>query len=155
MTYGFFKSSNCDRFGYSFWNRQAIRLLGVGLVQASSFFPDLRSSKIEGQPNYVNPGLFRVHAGLEAEVTPKLRALLNGSYLRFITTQPLERLLQQPNIGQNIGLDFSLGLVYRPLLSNNIILTGGVAAFVPGNGFRDILTGETLFQGFLNARFTY
>ena len=140
---------------FSFWNRQGVRLLGVGLVQAGSFFPDLRSSKIEGQPNYVNPGLFRLHAGLEAEVTPKLRALLNGSYLRFITTQPLQHFLQQPNIGQNIGFDFSLGLVYRPLLSNNIILTGGVAAFVPGNGFRDALTSETLFQGFLNARFIY
>jgi hypothetical protein len=30
-----------------------------------------------------------------------------------------------------------------------------VAAFVPGNGFRDALTSETLFQGFLNARFIY
>jgi hypothetical protein len=150
-----FDNPNFAGGDFSFWNRQGVRLLGVGLVQGSSFFPDLRSSKIEGQPNYVNPGLFRLHAGLEAEVTPKLRALLNGSYLRFITTQPLQHFLQQPNIGQNIGFDFSLGLVYRPLLSNNIILTGGVAAFVPGNGFRDALTSETLFQGFLNARFIY
>src|SRR4030095_17198221 len=100
---------------FSFWNRQGVKLLGVNLVQQSSFFPDLRSSKIEGQPNFVNPGLFRLHTGLEAEVTPKLRALLNGSYLRFITAQTLEHLLQQPNIGQNIGLDLSLGVVSRPV----------------------------------------
>jgi hypothetical protein len=46
-------------------------------------------------------------------------------------------------------------MVYRPLLNNNIILTGGLAAFIPGSGFRDALSGETLFQGFLNARFIY
>ncbi len=140
---------------FSFWNREGVRLLGVGLVQAGSLLPDLRSSKIEGQPNFVNPGLFLVHAGLEAEVTPKLRALFNWSYLRFVTTQPLEHFLQQPKIGHDIGYDFSLGLIYRPLLNNNIILTGGVAAFVPGSGFRDALTSETLFQGFFNARFMY
>jgi hypothetical protein len=140
---------------FSFWNRQGIRLLGVGLVQAGSFFPDLRSSKIEGQPNFVNPGLVRLHAGLEAEVTPKVKTLFNASYLRFATVQPLQHFLQQPKIGHDIGFDLSLGLIYRPLLNNNIILTGGVAAFIPGNGFRDALTSETLFQGFLNARFLY
>jgi len=150
-----FDTPNFAGGDFSFWNRQGIRLLGVGLVQGSSFFPNLRSSKIEGQANFVNPGLVRLHAGLEAEVTPKLRALLNGSYLRFATVEPLEHFLQQPNIGHNIGYDLSLGLVYRPLLNNNIILTGGLAAFIPGSGFRDALSGETLFQGFLNARFIY
>lgn len=140
---------------FSFWNRQGVRLLGVGLVQGNSLLPSLRSSKIQGQPNFVNPGLFLAHAGLELEMTPKLRTLLNASYLRFVSTQPLEHLLQQPEIGHNIGYDFSLGLIYRPLLNNNIILTGGVAAFVPGSGFRDALTSETLFQGFFNARFIY
>lgn len=140
---------------FSFWNRQGIRLLGVGLNQGGSLLPDLRSSKIQGQPNFVNPGLFLAHVGLEMEVTPKLRALLNASYLRFVSTQTLEHFLQQPQIGHNIGYDFSLGLFYRPLLNNTIILTSGVAAFIPGSGFRDALTGSTLFQGFLNARFMY
>ena len=150
-----FDTPNFAGGDFSFWNRQGVRLLGVGLVQGSSFFPNLRSSKIEGQANFVNPGLVRLHAGLEAEVTPKLRALFNGSYLRFATVEPLEHFLQQPKIGHNIGYDLSLGMVYRPLLNNNIILTGGLAAFIPGSGFRDALSGETLFQGFLNARFIY
>jgi hypothetical protein len=150
-----FDNPNFAGGDFSFWNRQGVRLLGVGLVQASSFFPNLRSSKIEGQANFVNPGLVRLHAGLEAEVTPKLRTLLNASYLRFATVQPLEHFLQQPKIGHDIGYDLSLGLVYRPLLNNNIILTGGLAAFIPGGGFRDALSRETLFQGFLNARFIY
>src|ERR1043165_8510553 len=44
---------------FSFWNRNGIRLTqtGVGLVQANSLLPSLRSSKIEGQANFVNPGI--------------------------------------------------------------------------------------------------
>jgi hypothetical protein len=77
------------------------------------------------------------------------------SYLRFASVKTLEHFLQQPKIGHDIGYDLSLGMVYRPLLNNNIILTGGLAAFIPGSGFRDALSSETLFQGFLNARFIY
>jgi len=37
---------------FSFWNRNGIRLTqtGVGLVQANSILPSLRSSKIKGRP---------------------------------------------------------------------------------------------------------
>ena len=43
---------------FSFWNRNGIRLTqtGVGLVQPNSILPSLRSSKIQGQANFVNPG---------------------------------------------------------------------------------------------------
>ncbi len=141
--------------GFSFWNRQGIRLLGVGLNQRESLIPNLRSSKIEGQVNFVNPGLLLLHTGLDIEATPKLRTFLNFSYLRFVHTEPLEVFLQQPDIGHNIGYDFSLGVFYRPLLNNNIILTGGVAVFVPGDGFKDALTSDTLYQGFVNLMLTY
>ncbi len=41
---------------FSYWNRQAIPLFGVNLVQRLSLVPDLRSSKLQGQSNFVNPG---------------------------------------------------------------------------------------------------
>jgi hypothetical protein len=140
---------------FSFWNRQGIRLLGVGLVQRESLLPNLRSSKIAGQGNFVNPGLLLVHAGLDVEVTPRLRTLVNASYLRFMSPEPLEVLLQQPDTRPDIGFDVSLGFFYRPLLHNNIVLTGGVATLIPGQGFRDTLTSDTLFQVFVNAVFVY
>ena len=45
---------------FSYWNRQGIRLVStdVGLVQGNSLLPRLRSSKTEGQANFVNPGIF-------------------------------------------------------------------------------------------------
>jgi hypothetical protein len=48
-----------------------------------------------------------------------------------------------------------LGVIYRPPLSENIVLTGGAAALAPGQGFRDIYTGKTLFSLFGSARFTF
>ncbi len=150
-----FDKPNFAGGGFSFWNRQGIRLLGVGLVQRESLVPNLRSSKIEGQVNFVNPGLLLLHTGLDVEVTPKLRTFFNASYLRFVHTEPLEVFLQQNDIGHDIGFDMSVGALYRPLLNNNIMITAGAGAFVPGEGFRDLLTGDTLLQGFVNVTFTY
>ena len=141
--------------GFSFWNRQEIKLLRVSLVNRESLIPDLRSSKTQGQPNFVNPGILLLNAGMEVEVTPKLRMTVNINYLRFQEVKPLEVYLQQPDIGNEIGFDASIGFLYRPLLNNNIIVTLAGAGFLPGDGFEDILTDDTLFQVFTNLIFTY
>lgn len=127
---------------FSFWNRQGIRLTqtGVGLVQSNSFLPTLRSSKIEGQANFVNPGIFIYNAGVDVEVTQRLKAVFNVNYLRFHRTEPLEYVLFQNRIRHDIGFDYSLGVAYRPFLINNVMLTFGAAALQTGKGFRDIYT---------------
>ena len=48
--------------------------------------PDLRSSKTEGQANFVNPGALLFSLGTEMDVTPKLRAFFNANYIRFMET---------------------------------------------------------------------
>jgi hypothetical protein len=55
---------------FSFWQRQAIQIFGVSLTNRMSLVPDLRSGKIEGQSNFVNPGLWLVNAGIDFELTP-------------------------------------------------------------------------------------
>jgi hypothetical protein len=127
---------------FSFWNRNGIRLTqtGVGLVQPNSILPSLRSSKIEGQANFVNPGIFIYNAGVDVEVTQRIKTVFNVNYLRFHRTESLEYVLFQPNIRHEIGWDFSLGVAYRPLLINNVTLTFGAATLKPGRGFRDIYT---------------
>jgi len=127
---------------FSFWNRNGIRLTqtGVGLVQANSILPSLRSSKIEGQANFVNPGIFIYNAGVDVEVTQRIKAVLNLNYLRFHRTEPLEYVLFQNRIRHEIGWDLSLGVAYRPLLINNVTMTFGAATLKPGRGFRDIYT---------------
>jgi hypothetical protein len=127
---------------FSFWNRNGIRLTqtGVGLVQPNSILPSLRSSKIEGQANFVNPGIFIYNAGVDVEITQRLKAVFNANYLRFHRTESLEYVLFQPHIRHEIGWDYSLGVAYRPFLINNVTMTFGAATLKPGRGFRDIYT---------------
>ena len=130
---------------FSFWNRNGIRLsqTGVGLVQPNSLLPSLRSSKIQGQANFVNPGIFIYNAGVDAEVTQRLKAVFNVNYLRFHRTESLEYLLFQNHIRHDIGWDYSLGIAYRPFLINNVTVTFGAATLQTGRGFRDIFTDRS------------
>ncbi len=142
---------------FSFWDREGIRLTstGVGLVSPDSLVPDLRTSKTEGQANFVNPGLFLYNAGVDIDITPKLRGFINLNLLRFAHTDPLELLLFQSNIHAGIGADTGIGLVYRPPLSENMVITGGIDALVPFQGLRDISTNRLLLSVFTNVRFKF
>jgi hypothetical protein len=130
---------------FSYWNRQGIRLVSteVGLVQGNSLLPSLRSSKTEGQANFVNPGIFIANAGVDAEVTQTIKAIFNANYLRFHRTESLEYILLQPRVRHDIGFDLSLGVVYRPMLINNVTFTFGGSIFFAGKGFRDVYTDRT------------
>ena len=127
----------------------------VSLVSPGSLIPSLRSSKIEGQANFVNPGLYLYNAGADVDITPKLRGFVNLNLIRFVHTEPLELLLFQDNIHAGVGADSGIGLSYRPPLSENIVITGVFNAFIPFQGFKDIYTGQTLFSLAANVRFRF
>lgn len=130
---------------FSFWNRNGIRLTqtGVGLVQPNSLLPSLRSSKTQGQANFVNPGLFLYNAGVDVELTQRIKAIFNVNYLRFHRTESLEYVLFQPRIRKDIGFDYSVGVAYRPFLINNVTIALGAATLQTGRGFRDIFTDRS------------
>lgn len=142
---------------FSFFNREGIRLTGTGVALTSpdSFLTDLRSSKEEGQSNFVNPGILLWNAGVDMDVTPKIRFVTNVNYMRFHRTGVLDQLLFQSKIATSIGTDYSAGIIYRPPLSENITLTGGVAALTPGLGLRQIYTSKTLVSGFIVVKFQF
>lgn len=127
---------------FSFFNREGIRLTqtGVALVEPNSLIPSLRSSKIQGQANFVNPGIFIANLGFDVDLTQKFKLIANANYLRFHRTESLEFLLFQNHIRHDIGFDYSMGFEYRPLLTNNIQFNFGASLFQPGRGFRDIYT---------------
>jgi hypothetical protein len=126
-----------------------------------SLVPDLRSSKFQGQTNFVNPGLELVNFGMDFEVTPKTRLITNANLLWFDDTDVLEKFVFQSNISREIGTDLSMGIEHRPLLNNNIIFVGGVSGLIPGQGFRDLYNpsavGEVgpLFASFAQLTLTY
>jgi hypothetical protein len=145
---------------FSYWQSQAIKLFGVNLKNANSFVPDLRSSKIEGQANFVNPGLFLFNLGVDLDLTPKLRMLNNCNFLWFDEPNVLQTFVFQDHIHRTIGVDLSTGFEYRPLLSNNIIIEFGVSTLIPGEGFRDLYrkldgTVNPLVAGFVDLNLTF
>jgi hypothetical protein len=152
-----FDNENFGGGEFSFWNRNAIGLssTGVGLKQGGSLYNTLRSSKIEGNPAFVNPGLLLLGVGYDAQLTPHLKLIFNANHLVFDDTSSLEYALGQGSLDKEIGEDISLGLIWRPLLTENVIVKGGVSALVPGDGFRDIYGPETLYSVFTELILTW
>ena len=137
----------------SYWQRQGIPLIGgggVNLVNNLSLLPSLRAGKQQGQANFVNPGLLLYNAGIDFELTPKLKLINNVSYLRFDHTEVLEMLRQDGSIDNEIGFDFSSGILYRPFLNNNVQVRLGVAALLPGAGLRNLYGSDPLYDAFSN-----
>lgn len=135
---GIFDNPNFAGGEFSYWQRQSIRLFGVNLVNRESLFPNLRSSKIEGQSNFVNPGLLLLNFGADFEITPKMRLITNANLLWFENTEVLKTFVFQERIERHIGTDLSAGVEYRPFLNNNMIVNFGFASLLPGQGFHDL-----------------
>jgi hypothetical protein len=142
---------------FSFWVREGYRLLGtgVGLTQGESLIPDLRSSKTEGQSNFVNPGVFIYNAATDIKITPRWKGVVNLNFIRFDHTEALQLELFEHAIHKGVGADSGIGIVYRPALSENITISAVFNAFFPFQGFRDILSGSTLYSGAINVRFRF
>jgi len=143
--------------GVNFLNREAIPLTGtdVFLFGPNSLLPNMRGGLFEGQANFINPGILLYNAGVDAKITPKLKSTFNVNYLKFDRTEVLEAVLFQSPIRSGIGVDAGFGLQYRPLLSDNVVVTTGFGALFPQNGFKDLYNGRVLFSGFLNLRLVF
>jgi hypothetical protein len=141
----------------NFLNRQAVPLTGTGLVLfgVNSLMPNMRAGLFQGQANFINPGVMVFNVGMDAKLTPKLRSTVNVNYVRFHRTAVLEAVLFQSGIRHGIGVDGGFGLQYRPLLSDNVVVTGGFGVLVPQEGFKSLYNGRTLYSGFVNMRLVY
>ena len=125
----------------SYWIRQSLPLIGGGGVALSGrngLLANLRPSKDEGQSNFVNPGLMLIGAGLDADLLPTLRVSANLNSLYFANTSSIEAARAQGHVGKHIGYDISASLVWRPLMSQNIVLRGSWAMLLQGNGLNDL-----------------
>ncbi len=130
---------------FSWYVHQGFNLAGteVNLKTRDSLLPDLRTSKTEGQANFVNPGVLLLGVGTEMDLTPKLRNFINLNYVRFMETDPIKTALLTDRVAHELGYDLSTGFQYRPLLTDNIILSAGFGTLLPGQGYRDIYKTST------------
>ena len=67
----------------------------------------------------------------------------------------MEALLFQEKVRPNVGVEFGAGGSYRPPLSDNIILIGGIQSMKLGQGLKDIYSRRGLFSVFFNARLQF
>ncbi len=125
----------------SFWVRQAVPLVGGGGVSLSGrngVLASLRSSKDQGQSNFVNPGLLLAGVGADVVVSPQVRAIGNVSYLRFMNTEVLGVLRNQAPPAKEIGWDISGGVQWRPFMSQNLVVNASAAVLLPGKGLKQL-----------------
>lgn len=155
-----FPNPNFAGTEFSYWGRQPIRLFGVELTNRLSLLPSMKTSKFQGQTNFVNPGIHLINFGVDADLTPKLRLIQNTNLLWFNQTEVLETYLFTGEVRNFLGTDISLGSEYRPLLNNNIVFLSGFATLLAGDGFRDLfanLSGDmpNYVAGFVEASLEY
>ena len=127
----------------SFWIRQAVPLIGGGGVALSGrngVLPSLRSSKDQGQSNFVNPGLLLLGLGADLDLTPQWRLLGNVSWLQFGDTRVLQVLRNQGGISRQLGIDLSVAVQYRPFMTQNLVFNASLAWLQPGAGYRQLFS---------------
>jgi hypothetical protein len=140
----------------SYFIRQSIPFVGGGVVSLNGpngVLLDLRSSKDEGQSNFNNPGTILLGVGADIDVTPQLRISANINHVSFETTAVIEALRQQGSISDNLGWDYSVSTIWRPRLTQNVVVRLSAAVFAPGSGFNDLLTTVSHDTAFYSVLF--
>ena len=125
----------------SYWIRQNIPLVGGGSVALSGrngVLPSLRTSKDQGQANFVNPGLVLFGVGADFDITPELRLIANLNHLRFAQAGTLEFLRVQPLGSREIGWDLSVGIQWRPFYNQNVVVNASAAMLEPSGALEDL-----------------
>jgi hypothetical protein len=120
--------------------------------------PSLRSSKDQGQSNFVNPGLTLIGVGADADVTPRLRVLGNVSMLKFNHTATLSVLRNQLISAKQLGTDVSVGVQVRPFMSQNVVISASAAALLPGKALKALYDEDkrgAQYSVLLNAVLTF
>lgn len=142
----------------SYWISQAVPLIGGGGVTLSGpngVLNDLRSSKDEGQSNFTNPGILLAGIGADLDLLPQLRLALNFNDLSFADTAVVDVARAQAGVPKHIGEDLSASLIYRPLMTQNIVIRASYARLVSERGYEALFPRADPDYFLLNAVFRY
>ena len=126
----------------SYWIRQSIPFAGGGRAISvngrGGILNSLRSSKDQGQSNFINPGTALAGLGGDFDLTPNLRVSANANHLWFANTKVLQVLRNEGSIPKSIGWDLSLSSIWRPKAAQNVVFRLSGAVLQAGSGFRDL-----------------
>jgi hypothetical protein len=80
--------------------------------------------------------------GTDMDLTPQLRWSVNVNHLWFENTAVLQTLRDEGTIPTNLGWDYSTSLIWRPRMTQNLVLRGSIAIFQPSSGFNDLFSNS-------------
>jgi hypothetical protein len=132
----------------SYWIRQNMPLIGGGgvtITGRNSMIPSLRSSRELGQSNFDNPGLRLIGVGADFDLTPQSRVSVNLNQLWFDETEILEVARNQGEIGREIGQDVSAAWIWRPYMTQNVVVRVSAAALLPGEGIEALYGSDDTY----------
>ena len=132
-------------------------LIGGGAVSITGrngVLNSLRSSKENGQSNFINPGTVLLGVGGDFDVTPETRVSVNVNQLWFEDTAVVEAVRNQGNIDEDIGVDASVSVIWRPTMIQNVVFRLSGAMLVPGEGFQDLFGDDDQYPYSVLANFT-
>ncbi len=126
----------------SYWIRQTIPFAGggrvIGINGRNGILNSLRSSKEQGQSNFLNPGTALAGVGGDFDLTPNFRLTANANHLWFANTAVLQELRNEGSIPRSIGWDLSVATTWRPRAAQNVVFRLSGAVLEAGKGFRDL-----------------
>lgn len=126
----------------SYWIRQSIPFAGggrvIGVNGRNGILNSLRSSKEQGQSNFLNPGTALAGFGADFDLTPNFRLTANANHLWFANTAVLQELRNEGSIPKSIGWDLSMATTWRPKAAQNVVFRLSGAVLEAGKGFRDL-----------------
>ncbi len=126
----------------SYWIRQSIPFAGggrvIGINGRNGILNSLRSSKEQGQSNFLNPGTALAGLGADFDLTPNFRFTTNANHLWFANTAVLQELRNEGSIPRSIGWDLSMATTWRPKAAQNVVFRLSGAVLEAGKGFRDL-----------------
>jgi len=116
------------------------------MKQRFSVLPNLRTSKSQGQANFVNPGIILFGVGNEIDLTPRVRLFANANKVRLAEMESVQATQYPIEVNSpDLGTDLSLGVQWRPLLTDNIIVSAGYSVFLPGQGYKELFRDNAPF----------
>ena len=142
----------------SYWIRQGVPLIGggrVALSQRNGILNSMRSSKEHGQSNFTNPGILLLGGGVDMDLLPELRLSFNANYLAFADTEVLEVARNQGSVDEEIGLDLSAAIIWRPFMSQNVVVRLSYAQLFAGDGFKDLYGDDDPYSFLGNIILTF
>lgn len=144
-----FDNPNFAGGGFSYLNREAINIGGTQLSNGFSFLPNLRNKNFQPS-NFVNPGIALGNVGLDAVLSTRWQMQLNANYYDFVHPEAVAFKAGKA-VGRHLGSEVSLGLLYRPLIVENVIVTFGTSAFDPGSGITSLNNNNQQLYTFFTA----